>query len=316
MLLLDTSTLPARDRVEAFREVLTNGSTRNHRVIHEVPPEGLHGRMEGVQVGGLTVFTSQNTGFRLVRTPRHVRRESSPLVAVAVQPLGRGRFELEGEQQLVGPTDLMLNDLNRPHDFSWTGTAASKTVFFTHDQLGLPADTVRAATFRLRASPLHDLVHRHLTALFADADRLALDPGAPALAHATLELVRALLVSAADDRAVGRPVLADTLLTRVLAYAREHLADPDLDARRLAHVHHVSVRHLYQVCERAGVSLEQWIITQRLEGARAALASPANAHLTIAAVARRWGFTQPTHFSRRFREAFGTTPREWRQRRS
>ncbi|MFD7658957.1 helix-turn-helix domain-containing protein [Actinosynnema sp. NPDC059797] len=313
MLLLDTSTLPARDRVEAFREALTSGSTGN-RVIHEEPPEGLYGRMEGGRVGSLTVFTSHNTGFRLVRTARHIRQESRPLIGLAIQTLGEGRFQLGDEQQVVGTRDLLLNDLTRPHDYSWTGDGASKSIIFTHDQLGLPAETIRAATFRLRSSPLHDMVHRHLTALHADADRLALDPGAPALANATLELVRALFVSAAGDPAVGRPVLADTLLTRVLAYAREHLTDPDLGAERLARAHHVSVRHVYQVCERAGISLEQWIITQRLEGARAALASPGSAHLTIAAVAHRWGFTHATHFSRRFREAFGTTPREWRQR--
>ncbi|MEU5391505.1 helix-turn-helix domain-containing protein [Streptomyces tibetensis] len=31
----------------------------------------------------------------------------------------------------------------------------------------------------------------------------------------------------------------------------------------------------------------------------------------VAAVARRWGFTSPSHFSRAFRAAYGTTPREW-----
>ncbi|GAA1294453.1 helix-turn-helix domain-containing protein [Saccharothrix xinjiangensis] len=313
MLLLDTSVLPARDRVEAFREALVSGSTGN-RVVHEEPPEGLYGRMEGTRVGGLAVFTSHNTGFRLVRTGHHVRQDDRALIGLAIQTLGEGRLEVGDDQQAVGAGDLLLNDLTRPHGYSWSGVGAAKTIIFTHDQLGLPVDTVRAATFRLRASPLHDLVHRHLATLHTDADRLAFDPGAPALANATLELIRALFVSAAGNPAVSRPVLADTLLTRVLAYAREHLDSPDLNPGHLARVHHVSVRRLHQVFERAGISLEQWIITQRLEGARAALTSPANAHLTIATVAHHWGFTQPTHFSRRFREAYGTTPREWRQR--
>jgi hypothetical protein len=47
--------------VEAFREVLTNGSTGNHRVIHEEPPDGLYGRMEGCQIGSLALFRSRNT---------------------------------------------------------------------------------------------------------------------------------------------------------------------------------------------------------------------------------------------------------------
>ncbi|HEX6452329.1 MAG TPA: AraC family transcriptional regulator [Trebonia sp.] len=32
----------------------------------------------------------------------------------------------------------------------------------------------------------------------------------------------------------------------------------------------------------------------------------------MAAIARRWGFADSTHFSRRFRQAYGMSPREWR----
>lgn len=46
-------------------------------------------------------------------------------------------------------------------------------------------------------------------------------------------------------------------------------------------------------------------------GARADLA---DRHLPIAAVARRWGFKDPTHFTRRFRAAYGVLPSEWRRR--
>ncbi|NGO12842.1 helix-turn-helix domain-containing protein [Streptomyces sp. HC44] len=62
----------------------------------------------------------------------------------------------------------------------------------------------------------------------------------------------------------------------------------------------MSVRVLYRLCAQAGLSLEQWIIEQRLEGARAA-------------VARAWGFTGPSHFTRRFKTAYGVTPQQWRK---
>jgi AraC-like DNA-binding protein len=109
----------------------------------------------------------------------------------------------------------------------------------------------------------------------------------------------------------GRP--ADVLLDRVAAYVGEHLRDPRLDAAHIASAHAVSVRHLYRLCAAAGIRLEQWIIQQRLTGACADLATPASRHRTIAAVARGWGFADPSHFSRRFREAYGLTPRDWRR---
>ncbi|MEV7082993.1 helix-turn-helix domain-containing protein [Streptomyces sp. NPDC093516] len=72
------------------------------------------------------------------------------------------------------------------------------------------------------------------------------------------------------------------------------------------------MRALYRLCARAGLSLEQWIIEQRLEGARSTLLSPAGRTRTVASVARAWGFTDPSHFTRRFRAAYGVTPRRLR----
>ncbi|GAA3979782.1 helix-turn-helix domain-containing protein [Streptomyces plumbiresistens] len=312
MLLLDTNTVPPADRVEAFHHALTHASVPN-RIVHEEPETGLQARMHLWRIGALDLFTSHNTGFRLTRTARHVRQESRPIVAVALQSRGLGRAEIDGEQGIVGPDDVYLFNEMTPREFGWAGKGAAQAILIDFDRLGLPMEILRNSTFRLRASPLHDVVLQHVRALWRDPERLAADPGAPALANATIELVRALVVSASQEAgALAREIMDDTLLTRMLAYARRHLGDRDLDAGLIAREHAISVRHLYEVFQRAGLSLEQWIISERLEGARNTLASPQLGHPTVAAVARRWGFANPGHFTRRFRAAYGLTPSEWR----
>ncbi|MDY7090582.1 MAG: helix-turn-helix domain-containing protein, partial [Actinomycetota bacterium] len=134
-----------------------------------------------------------------------------------------------------------------------------------------------------------------------------------AVAAASIDLVRALLVSAAGAGRHARRVRFETLLSRVRAYARSHLADPDLSPATIAAAHNVSLRQLYKVCAEAELSLEQWIIEERLQRVRHALAQPDLAHLPIATVARRWGFRDPTHFTRRFRARYGMTPGQWRR---
>ena len=179
------------------------------------------------------------------------------------------------------------------------------------DQLGLPADVVRAAGTRLRESPLYELVHDHLVRVVELGDAMSGDPGAAALGTATTELVRALLVSAA-----ARPLpefREPTLATRVLAYTRQHATDPGLTPAAIADAHNVSVRQLYKACAGAGVRLEQWLIEQRLEAARAELVAPSGRRRSIAATARACGFADPSHFTRRFRAAYGMTPREWQR---
>ncbi|MDX2550660.1 helix-turn-helix domain-containing protein [Streptomyces stelliscabiei] len=313
MLLLDTATVPRADRAEAFHHALTHASVPN-RIVHEEPGTGIQARMDLWRIGALDLFTSHNTGFKLTRTARHVRQESRPIVAVALQNREVGRAEIDGKHGLVGPDDVYLFNEMTPREFGWTGKGAAQAILIDFDRLGLPMEILRNTTFRLRASPLHDVVLQHVRALWRDPDRLAADPGAPALANATIELIRALVVSASQETgALAREIMDDTQLTRMLAYARRHLTDRNLDAELIANEHAISVRHLYETFQRAGLSLEQWIISERLEGARNMLASPHLGHPTIAAVARRWGFASPGHFSRRFRAAYGMTPSEWRR---
>ncbi|MFH9006095.1 helix-turn-helix transcriptional regulator [Streptomyces afghaniensis] len=60
-----------------------------------------------------------------------------------------------------------------------------------------------------------------------------------------------------------------------------------------------------------GVTVGEWIRTQRLERCRRDLLHSPALGYGVAAVARRWGFVSPSHFSRAFRAAYGVTPREW-----
>jgi len=145
----------------------------------------------------------------------------------------------------------------------------------------------------------------------ADADHLDSPPATSlSVASATTQLVRALLVSAAQDGRVAGLALAEAMLPRILAYARQHLTEPDLSAASIAKAHSISVRYLYRLCETAQVRLMEWIIEQRLEGARASLMEARPPQQSIARLAHMWGFKDASHFSTRFRQAYGMSPRD------
>jgi AraC-like DNA-binding protein len=315
VLLLDLDSVAPRERAEAFHHALTDSSVPND-VFHEEPEAGIHARMNVWRVGGLDLFATRNSGFEVRRTQRHVRHHRShPVVSVSLQPEGRHRAEVAGRRRLLGPDDICVFHELSPRVYGWSGDGASQSMMFDMERLGVPVETVETASLRLRASPLHDLVLNHLRGVWRDPDRLQADPGAQALAAGTTELVRALLLSAAhaEEAAPVRSVMDDTLLTRVMAYARRHLGDRGLTPERIAAEHAISVRRLYLLLSDAGLSLEQWLITERLATARRMLTSARYARLTVAAVAARCGFSSPSHFSRRFQAAYGISPSEWRR---
>ncbi|MHC1561403.1 helix-turn-helix domain-containing protein [Actinomycetospora sp. C-140] len=167
----------------------------------------------------------------------------------------------------------------------------------------------------LDTSPLATLVSRHVVDLFGEADRLAAGDQAAAIGAASIDLVRALLATtAAGERSASsaRSVHDETLLVRIHEFVRQRLRDADLGPDEIAAVHNISRRRLFGLFAGAGTSLEQTIITRRLDAAHDELGRPGSAHKSVATIAHEWGFRDAGHFSRRFRRAFGVTPRERR----
>ncbi|MEV6283488.1 helix-turn-helix domain-containing protein [Kribbella sp. NPDC051770] len=308
--LLDTAALPRADREEAFYAAMMSASVPA-RVEHETPSGEVHARMDFWLLGTPDLFRNEGTGIRLVRTPKHVRIGAPERLALAVQVIGTGRFDQAGREQRVRTGELMLVDLTAPYDFAWRGAGASQAFQIDYADLGLSVETIRAAAPRLRSSPLYDLVLHHLTVMPTVADALQGTESAAQLGEATTSLVRALLTSAADHRD-SAPAMADVLFARITWYARNHLTDPGLTPARVAAEHNISLRYLYKLFAKHQLSFEQWLITERLAGARRQLTS--TPHRPIASIAAQWGFLDPAHFTRRFRRAYGITPQEYRRR--
>ncbi|MDD7937318.1 helix-turn-helix domain-containing protein [Actinomycetospora lutea] len=308
MLVLDSRDAPAAERAELVTTLMAETSAAT---VTLAPHADLHARMELWQLGRLPLFRSESSGMAMSRDVRRARRDEAPIVALAVQERSSARHEQFGHQQTVAPGRLMLVDLTAPFAFSWATSGASRALQVPFDALGLPMEVVRAAAPHLEASPLAALVSRHVVDLFGAADRLEAGEQAAAIGAASIDLVRALLAS--TTRApLARGVHHETLLARIHEYVRQRLRDPDLGADEIAAVHNISRRQLYALFARAGSSLEQTIITRRLEGAHDELGRPGARHKAIATVAHEWGFRDAAHFTRRFKDAFGMTPRERR----
>ncbi|MGY1741690.1 MULTISPECIES: helix-turn-helix domain-containing protein [unclassified Blastococcus] len=306
--LVDTAALPPGERrAGAVSELLE--ASMSSRVRFPDPHAAASARLDGWDLGGVSVMRAELTGdLSLLRTARHARADPASVVSLAVQEVGSARQEQAGVQRVVPAGGLSVTDVSAPYEYRWAGAGACRALRIPAQRLGLPVDVVRAAVPVAHRSPLFPLVRAHVVHLTRDAERLAREPQAHTLAAATVDLARALLASAA-----GRPLPGGhpgTLLGQVRAYVRQHLRDPDLDVERIARAHAVSVRQLYRMFAAAGASLEQEVIGQRLRGARDDLAHSGRA---IGAVARRWGFGDPSYFSRRFRAEYGMAPRDWRR---
>lgn len=313
MKVLDTTTLDPADRAAAFQHAVSSNSTVSLATFED--ETAFDAECHVVTMGPAKVFTIESTGTTLRRTPRAARAMNDCPIACALPLRTTNRLERAGgDLRTFGARDLILVDLSSPYVYEWSGRGASYAFHVEYDDLGVPMDSIRKAIAEPKASPLYSLVRDHMLTVTTRAEAVEATGAAAAVGVASVELMRALIVSAAGDERGVREAQHASLHARVDDYVRAHLRDPDLGPRRIAAAAGISVRLLYKVYEARGTSLEQVIIERRLDGACADLVRPSMRHRTIASVARAWGFTNPSFFSSRFREAYGTTPREWRTR--
>jgi AraC-like DNA-binding protein len=132
------------------------------------------------------------------------------------------------------------------------------------------------------------------------------------VAEHVIDLVRRLYLDV-DASQSNRPHSQAELLLHAQAYIDANLGNPNLNPEQVARACFISTRYLHRVFAGQGLSVCDWIRSERLERCRNDLIDPAYGDLSISAIASRWGLPSAPHFSRLFRDAYGCSPREFRR---
>ncbi len=102
------------------------------------------------------------------------------------------------------------------------------------------------------------------------------------------------------------------IFSRVRRIIEARLGDPDISLAQIAKEERVSPRYLQKLFETTGQSFSTHLRSRRLERCRADLVDPLYEKMSISDICFRWGFNDPAHFSRVFREQYQASPRTFR----
>jgi AraC family transcriptional activator of tynA and feaB len=126
------------------------------------------------------------------------------------------------------------------------------------------------------------------------------------------EQIVSLLALAASHGDPGPTTHKRALLRRVTETVRERCHECELDPATVAAALGLSRRYLHLLFASAGTTFSQELYACRLNKAQRLLCDRRFEGLGIAEIAWNCGFSEPSHFTRRFRERFGAAPSAYR----
>jgi AraC-like DNA-binding protein len=263
-------------------------------------------------LGPMRVTESTTGPGMVVRAPRHIRRSDPELYQFVVQAEGTVVGEQGDRRAELRPGDMALTDLSRP--FRCAGLA-KRSVLVTFPRELLPLRPVEATRLLGTRIPGDEGTGALVSTLVRQLPERIDDAGSAArgrLGAAVLDLITATLTARLGDSPAERTESRQVQLQRIHGFIEARLADPDLTPSTVAAAHHVSVRYLHRLFEGQGQSVAGLIRQRRLDRCRAELLDPRLAYRPVSATAARWGFVNPAHFSRLFKDTFGLPPGEFR----
>jgi AraC-like DNA-binding protein len=273
-----------------------------------------HATIEGREIGCLVFTRFSLSNLRAATTRPMLRHENNKFDYLFLSIVLAGTVKAEQNEycgkDIAG--DFSIRDTNTTWTIEHGGYSEVLAVQIPRVRLeAMLGSARRFAGLTVGGNlPTTTLTRSFLGNLLRAGDRLTPD-SAERMISAGIDLI---IASLAERMAMEAPkALQGTLtLQRAKAYAAANLGDPDLNPSRVAAAVGVSLRRLQELFRDDGRNLAAWIWQLRLEKAAQRLSDPAYLHLQVGEVAYRCGFVDQAHFSRRFRNRYAVSPRQYR----
>jgi len=310
-MIFTTQGLSPRERLSQWYDVAKDLYVNHECRIEKGVP--FHAQVEASHLGDITVSVLDCGPAHFIRSETDVSAMVGEHAFVCLQLDGHAIWRQDGREDGSWPTDLVLIDGRRPYEL------------YIPDQSRLMVLKVPYRALEQRLGPTVGLT---AIAVSGSEGLGALVAGFLTLLPAGLPIAQEALETRVADHALDLAVMAlmagtagrrprlssakEVALASLRAAIDHHLADPEIDTETVAKSAGMSVRYASQLLAEQGTSIERYIVERRLQNCRRVLEDPTQAHRSITEIAMSWGFSDLSHFGRRFKQAFGLSPRDFR----
>jgi AraC-like DNA-binding protein len=264
---------------------------------------GFAGTVRSRSIGRLQVNHVSVDGTQILRrTPAIIARCGRPRFVLIRMRAGQGCLRHRGGEVPLRADECVLLDSREPYELTVSGRSESLSFHLPIDwvEAHLPDPQVAVAVPLGSRQPWAGILCDAMETIHADFETLP-----PFVVAQNLCTALALTVDATEIRSTRHSRKIFMSLQQTLAGMA---ATCNVTAREIAQAHGISLRYLHAIYSANGTSCGRELIRLRLERAQRLLLDPREPNRLIEDIAWQCGFSDASHFRRRFRALFGVSP--------
>lgn len=286
---------------------------------HAPDDKPFHASMDAILYDQVFLARTRSQAAHYTREPDRIRRDGQDMAFLQLFLKGSVQFGYKQQTHYGKQGEIVVFDLSKEVDNFNTD--------FDHLSLCIARDEMEQIApnfsqwhgWALPDTPAIRLLADHLISTHSFGGRIAAQ-SAPHLKRATLELVSLAFRDAGERIDMGTQaghsaLIEGSLKWQIKKHLRQNLNNPELSIAAVAERFGLSRAGLFRQFSEEG-GLMEYVREQRINRAIRDLEDPACDSLGIAEIAYRWGFGNPTTFSRSVKRVTGSTPKDLRRQRS
>jgi AraC family transcriptional activator of tynA and feaB len=307
-----TKDVHPRDRFEFWHDVAcVNLVGHDSRTDY---PERFQASLQSGTVDDLGIVRFTNSFMVASRDPSHVSQASDDALFLCHQLSGAMEVEQNSRATALASGATTLIDPMLPYTAKFKDGSTLLVVKLPRREIEARIGNTREIICRLPKKSIEYDLMSDLVSKMPDLTGCLAPTSAIFIRNQMLDLVSIALTMSVQGAQISSA--KSVALMKIRAVVESRLSDSSLDAAEIAANAGVSVRYATALMKEANTSIMRFVLGRRLARCKEALSDPHQSHRNISEIAYSWGFSDMTHFGRRFRLAYGVLPREYRRLKS
>jgi len=269
-------------------------------------------KLEYAIIGDVRIAKVTASRHRIVRTPSNIGRSTNDFLKVVLQVKGSSSFEQGGRRVVLSPLEWSIYEATMPYCVSVPEDTETLVAIVPRENIAtkrIHLEDILLRKFSGREG-MGKLALQFMVSAFDEIP--VISPEAEwEIASAISNLIRFTTLNACEIQ--SEISLPQVWRDRIKSYIVTHLRDPELSIDKIAAALNCTKRYIHKVFQCEGTSVSESILRMRLSRCRDDLRNPARSLNSITEIAYSWGFNNPAHFSKAFRDEFHVAPSFFRR---